>query len=390
MKKRIFKTGIMMLLIFFASGLQCFAEDDFTPIVTINGTVVEFDVMPVVENGRTLIPVRAVSENLNYEVVWDEDNNRVKIGNGDETLELFIGKQEYFKNGVEKQMDVPAKTTKGRTLVPLRLIAEEFGCVVRWLPECNTAEIIKHETVTVTNSKELLEAIGNYKKVILADGEYNLSKVTDMESNPNIVTQNLYDGTEYIVFETTELILEGAEGGNATIVIEPRYANALSFMYSDHITIKNITAGHTVEPGHCLGGVFRFDDCSDIFIDNCHLYGCGTYGITAVSSERMNVENTEIYECTYGLVELLQSEDIFFDNCIFRDSEEFSMFSINECSNVGVYNSLIKNNESGEYSSLVSSYESEKVHFKKCEFENNIYFYFSTEDVYFENCKGNE
>ena len=82
--------------------------------------------------------------------------------------------------------------------------------------------------------------------------------------------------------------------------------------------------------------------------------------------------------------------DIYFDNCIFRDSEEFSMFSISESSDVGIYNSVIKNNKSGEYSSLVGSYDSERVHFKNCEFENNSYFHFSTEDVYFENCRGNE
>ncbi len=390
MKKRVLKIGIMVFLGFLTLSLQCFAEKDVAPKVIINGTLVEFDVAPVIENGRTLIPVRAVSENLNYEVMWDGDNNRVEIKNADETLELFIGKQEYLKNGTKKQMDVSAKITEGRTLVPLRLISEEFGCVVRWLPEYYMAEIVKHETVTVNNAKELLEAIGSYRRVILSEGEYNLSKVTDMASNPHVLTQDPYDGAEYILFETTELILEGAEGKKATIVIEPRYANVLSFMYSDHITIKNITAGHTIEPGYCLGGVLRFEDCSDIIIDDCHLYGCGTYGVTAVNSSRMDVNNTEIYECTYGLVDLMKCESIFFDNCIFRDSKEFSMFSISESSNVGVYNSVIKGNESGEYSSLVGSYDSEKVHFKNCEFENNKYVDFSTEDVYFENCKGNE
>lgn len=390
MKKGILKTGAAAALAFLALGMHCFAAESITPDVTINGALTEFDVKPVIENDRTLIPVRAVSEKLNYEVLWDEENSRVEIKSGDEKLELFIGKTEYFKNGAEKKLDVPAKITEGRTLVPLRLIAEEFGCVVRWIPEYHTAEIIKHETVTVNNAKELLEAIGSYKRIILSEGEYNLSQVADVTSNPRIVTEETFDGTEYIVFETTELIIEGAEGKKATVVIEPRYSNVLSFMYSDHITVKNITAGHTIEPGNCVGGVLKFEDCSDIAVDDCHLYGCGTYGVTALNSRRIDVKNTEIYECTYGLVELSQCEDIFFDNCIFRDSEEFTMFAINESSNVGVYNSVIKNNKSTGYWSLIGADKSEKVHFKNCEFENNSYSEFSTEGVYFENCKGNE
>lgn len=377
-----------MLFVFLAAGIQCVAAEDIAPTVVINGIPVEFDVPPVIENGRTLIPVRAVSEKLEYDVFWDEVNSRVEIINGDEKLELFVGKQGYLKNGEEKQMDVAATITNGRTLVPLRLIAEEFGCTVRWLPEEFTAEIVKHETVTVTNAKEFLEAIGSYKRIILKDGEYNLSKVEERLSSDKLATLETFDGNEYMIFEATELIIEGAPGETATIVVEPRYANVLTFMYCDNITLKNITAGHTIEPGFCLGGVLKFEDSADVSVDNCRLYGCGTYGITTVNSVGLNVTNTEIYECTYGLVEIIQSQDVFFDKCIFRDSKEFSMFSISDSSNVGIYNSTVKNNESGEYSSLINSYNSQKVHFKNCEFKNNSYLEFAPDNVYFENCEG--
>jgi len=390
MKNRIVKICFLMLFVFLTPGIEAFAGENTSPMVVINGMQVEFDVSPVIENGRTLIPVRAVSEKLKYDVLWDEENKKVEITNGDEKLELFIDKQEYLKNGEEKQMDVPAKITDGRTLVPLRLLAEEFGCTVRWLPEEYTAEIVKHETVTVTNAKEFLEAIGSYKKIILKEGEYNLSKAEEIKSNDKVAAHDSYDGKEYIVFEATELIIEGDEGNTVTVVIEPRYANVLTFMYCNNITVKNITAGHTIEPGNCTGGVLRFEDCSDVAVDNCRLYGCGTYGVTTVNSENINVKNTEIYECTYGVVDIFSSSNIFFDNCIFRDSEEFSMFSISESTNIGIYNSVIRNNKSGEYSALVGAHSSEKVHFKNCEFENNTYTSFSEGNVYFENCKGNE
>lgn len=65
-----------------------------TVTVSVNDKILEFDVAPVIEDGRTLIPVRTVSEQLEYDVVWDSANSRVEIKNNDDTLELFIGKQQ--------------------------------------------------------------------------------------------------------------------------------------------------------------------------------------------------------------------------------------------------------------------------------------------------------
>lgn len=163
----------------------------------------------------------------------------------------------------------------------------------------------------------------------------------------------------------------------------------LSFGKCEHVMLKNLTMGHSIAPGNCTGGVVRLDWCEDVDIQNMHLYGCGTVGITADSCTDINVKDTEIYECTYGLTDIMYSQNVIFDNCIFRDTDGYDMFYIDCSANVKVCNSVIKNNKSDMHSTLVGSYNSENVCFENCDFKENAYFEFATEDVIFENCKNN-
>lgn len=126
--------ALLMGLMHPAYNISAYYEntDDYCVDVTVNDELLVFDVAPFVENGRTLIPVRTVSEYLKYNVNWYENEQKVEISSGADNLTLFIGSMEYYKNGEAKTLDVPAKIKDGRTLVPLRLIAEEFGCEVEW------------------------------------------------------------------------------------------------------------------------------------------------------------------------------------------------------------------------------------------------------------------
>lgn len=389
MKKTILKTGILTILLFCVWSICGFAEENAVPQAVINGVYAEFDVPPVIEEGRMLVPIRVISEQLEYEVFWDAEKSRVEIRNDGETLELFIGKKEYLENGTKKEMDVPARLTNGRTLVPIRLVSEEFGCTVRWIEERKTAEIVKYETVNVRTAKELLEKIGSYKRIVLAEGEYNLSEVKERAANDFIGETDWGDGTEYSVLGANDLIIEGEEGKKVTVLIEPRYANVLAFGKCEHITLKNLTMGHSEAPGYCVGGVVSLEGCDYVNMENLHLFGCGTVGVKADMCTYVNVKDTEIYECTYGFVEATYSGEIAFDNCVFRDTEGYDMFFIQYCSGFKVKNSIIKNSKSGIYFRIVSAYDSVDVCFDNCDFDENAYFEFATEDVIFENCRNN-
>ena len=109
-------------------------------IVTLNGVVIAFDQPPIIENGRTLVPLRAIFEAMGADVDWNQSTQTVTAVRGEVTVSLTIGSNVLIKNGTNITLDVPAKIVNGRTLVPVRAIAESFGASVNW--NANTRTVI--------------------------------------------------------------------------------------------------------------------------------------------------------------------------------------------------------------------------------------------------------
>lgn len=111
--------------------------------VVVNGKEVVFDVPPMIQDGRTLIPLRACAESLGAEVEWLGEIQTAIIRNGSTTIAITIGKNEYKINKENTPLDVPAQIIDGRTLVPVRAISEGFGAEVKWDAETKTVYINK-------------------------------------------------------------------------------------------------------------------------------------------------------------------------------------------------------------------------------------------------------
>jgi hypothetical protein len=93
----------------------------------------EYGQNPVAENGRTLIPLRSIFETMGADVQWDSATNTVTATRGGDTISLVIGGSTLYKNGqAVATLDVPAKAINGRTMVPVRAIAEAFNATVEW------------------------------------------------------------------------------------------------------------------------------------------------------------------------------------------------------------------------------------------------------------------
>ncbi len=101
------------------------------PRVVLDGRALNFDVPPVVQDGRTLVPMRAVFEALGAQVGWDEATRTVTAAKGGTEIKLTLGGMA-FKNGSPVGLDVPARLVNGRTMVPLRFVSEALGCQVAW------------------------------------------------------------------------------------------------------------------------------------------------------------------------------------------------------------------------------------------------------------------
>lgn len=101
-----------------------------------DNTAVKIDddtnVVPVIKDGRTLLPLRFVAESFGCDVNYDDATKQIKISNRDTRIELTVGDKSYTVNGQPKAFDVEAVAENGRTLVPLRALTEALGKEVFW------------------------------------------------------------------------------------------------------------------------------------------------------------------------------------------------------------------------------------------------------------------
>lgn len=100
--------------------------------ISINGRTIASDVSPVMEDGRTLVPIRVISENLGAEVKYDAQTKKVTITKDSTNLVLTLNQKQIIVNGKTQTIDVPAKAVKGRTLVPIRVVSENLNCTTVW------------------------------------------------------------------------------------------------------------------------------------------------------------------------------------------------------------------------------------------------------------------
>ena len=109
--------------------------------VVLDGKAMEFDPAPISENGRTLVPMRAVFEAMGASVDWDADSNTVIAVRDDTAIQMQIGSPLAYINDEAYTLDVPGKVVRDRTMVPLRFIGEAFDCDVQWEGETRTVII---------------------------------------------------------------------------------------------------------------------------------------------------------------------------------------------------------------------------------------------------------
>jgi len=99
----------------------------------INSKVVVLDQPPIIENGRTLVPVRFIGEAFGATIGWDPVKKTVSYVLEDKNIVLTIGSITAMVNGVKTTLDVAPKILPtGRTVVPVRFISESIGAKVDW------------------------------------------------------------------------------------------------------------------------------------------------------------------------------------------------------------------------------------------------------------------
>jgi len=122
---------IVLFSLFFLGAIAS-AQEIETPSVKINNVDVSFDVPPIIENGRTLVPLRKVFEVINANVLWTEKDQSVTVSKGNTSIVVTVGNNTAYVNKNSIKMDIAPKIIDSRVYVPLRFILEALNAKVVW------------------------------------------------------------------------------------------------------------------------------------------------------------------------------------------------------------------------------------------------------------------
>ena len=117
--------------------------------VFVDNSPVYFDQPPVITNSRVLVPLRGVFERLGATVAWDPASQTVLAQRGATSVSLRIGSPQAFVDGQAQFLDVPPMLVGGRTMVPLRFVSQALGAGVTWDAATSTVLISSQGTATV-------------------------------------------------------------------------------------------------------------------------------------------------------------------------------------------------------------------------------------------------
>lgn len=109
--------------------------------VLLDGLPVPFDVPARIIDGRTMVPFRAIAEALHLDVSWEPSRQLVLAVGERARVLLQVGHATAYINGLPHPLDVAPVIVGGRTLIPLRFLTEAFGCRVEWTAATRTVTI---------------------------------------------------------------------------------------------------------------------------------------------------------------------------------------------------------------------------------------------------------
>ncbi|GAB6927560.1 hypothetical protein JCM10914A_15430 [Paenibacillus sp. JCM 10914] len=109
--------------------------------LTFNGSKVAIDSAPILKGGTTYVPIKHVLDAFGGQATWNQAAKRVGVLRGGMLMELTVDKKDYILNGKRHSAAVAPIVQGGRTLVPLRLVSEQLGLKVKWDKNTKTVTI---------------------------------------------------------------------------------------------------------------------------------------------------------------------------------------------------------------------------------------------------------
>ncbi|MNO60060.1 hypothetical protein D3C76_506620 [compost metagenome] len=144
-------TSFLAVILVLPLMLQTTAHANSAINVYIDGSPLKTDQAPIMVQGRVMLPLRAIFEALNATVKWDQKAQIVTAIKGDTTIVLKIKSKVATINNEAVTLDVPAQSIKGRTMVPVRFVSEALGQEVGWNSKTKRVTITSGDNGGTTN-----------------------------------------------------------------------------------------------------------------------------------------------------------------------------------------------------------------------------------------------
>lgn len=144
--------------------------------VSVNGSYIDFsnDTQPVIYESRTYVPIRKVCEALDITVDYEDYSKTMIFLKGNNRITHVIGSNIVEINGDETKFDTPSINVNGRTLMPVRMLAESINSEVTWDPSSKTV-IINYEDLTESKKTEAYQKFTS----IVTDRSYREEPFSD-------------------------------------------------------------------------------------------------------------------------------------------------------------------------------------------------------------------
>jgi len=235
--------------------------------------------------------------------------------NGVPTWSRYSGVSAVSPEGDElSSADFESMTLESRTYDGLAAV--ETVAVEKTLSESGRTE------AWVSNIDEFLAAIGPDTIIHMAEGVYDLSEAAHYGSygSQYYWWSGYGDGPGLVISGVENLQIIGEGKYSVDFVAVPRYVEVITFSGCSQVLVSGITAGHApINESTCTGGVVKLQNCSTMSLQECGLFGCGTWGVTAENSSDIVVLNTEIYDCSVGAAQIRNCTNVAMDNCDMHD-----------------------------------------------------------------------
>lgn len=240
-----------IFLILLIGNFTVFAQDI---TLYLDGKQVLCDPAPMIAEDRTMIPVRALFEDMGAKVGWNEEFRQVEVLYKDINIKMTVDSKTAVVNNKAVGLDVPPTIISERTMIPLRFVGEAIGAKVLWDGDTRRIDITSPEEDEDAKPVED-EALPS---IIISDLEFSEKKDHDVLSfsasgKYKLTTMNLTDPERMVfdihgaVFENKNLKFEGGDIAQVRIGSHDGYARIVAqsetpirYIYSDNEGAVNI------------------------------------------------------------------------------------------------------------------------------------------------------